>query len=163
LSRNHLFCIDGILMKLHERVLFVIVIFYVFVITLVATRNPAFSYSKTFSTQHTDAFTRRRFGTTRFGWGIMGDYEGAIGGRKNNMKDNLGALAMFMEHHRGNSDGYDIYVKARVTTLPSSSPLTSSKNKTLDEGYLKELMRDMWELKVEMDVLMKITWALAVV
>lgn len=73
----------------------------------------------------------------------MGDYEGAIGGRKNNMKDNLGALAKFMEHHRGNSDGYDIYVKAHVTTLPSSSPLTSSKNKTLDEGYLKELMRDM--------------------
>ena len=48
-----------------------------------------------------------------------------------------------------------IDVKSPMTTLPPSSPSTFSKGKTLDEGTLKELMRGMRELKVEMGVLTK--------
>ena len=41
-------------------------------------------------------------------------------------------------------------VKAPATTLPPTSPSTSSKGKTSNEGTLEELMRCMRELKVEM-------------
>ena len=50
-----------------------------------------------------------------------------------------------------------IDVKALATTLSPSRPLTSSKDKTLDEGTLEKLMRGMKELKVEMGVFMKNT------
>ena len=48
-------------------------------------------------------------------------------------------------------------VKAPATTLPPTSPSTSSKGKTSYEGILEELMRGMRELKVEMGVLTKDT------
>lgn len=48
-----------------------------------------------------------------------------------------------------------IDVKARATTLPPFSMPISSKGKTLDEESLKEFMKGMRKLKVEMCVLMK--------
>ena len=95
LRKNHLLCIVGILKNLWEHgFLFLFQIPYIYVITLVATRNLVFSHSKTLSTEHIGVSTKRRFGTTSFGYGDNGE---PLRGRQNNMKNILVALAIFME------------------------------------------------------------------
>lgn len=46
-----------------------------------------------------------------------------------------------------------IALKASTTTLYAFIPSSSSKDKTIDEDIIEELMRDMKELKVEMNSL----------
>lgn len=48
-----------------------------------------------------------------------------------------------------------IDVKSYTTILHASSLLSSSKDKSIVKDILKKLMRDMRELKVEMNVLKK--------
>ena len=105
---------------------------YIYVITLVATRNLVFSHSKTLSTEHIGVSTKRRFGTTSFGYGDNGE---PLRGRQNNMKNILVALAIFMEQHKGNFGSHEATkglprreagrLQPRARVRPRAVPATS--------------------------------------